>query len=83
MHQFGWLSEIGGNVLNLLQNEGVTQKGEGGSQRSLEETMNTHTHLLEAQIYFFERWDIGVSILTVHRASLLGTTCKYMVYAKP
>ena len=27
MHQFGWLSERGGNFLNLLQKEGGTQKG--------------------------------------------------------
>ena len=38
MHQFGWLSERGGNFLNLLQKEGGTQKGggvpseKGGSQ---------------------------------------------------
>ena len=42
MHQFGWLSERGGNFLNLLQKEGVTQKGgvpseKGGSYP--EETM--------------------------------------------
>ena len=30
MHQFGWLSERGGNVLNLLQKEWGTKKGEGG-----------------------------------------------------
>ena len=30
MHQFGSLSERGGNVLNLLQKEGVPRKG-GGS----------------------------------------------------
>ena len=30
MHQFGWLSERGGNFLNLLQKEGGTQKGGGG-----------------------------------------------------
>ena len=29
MHQFGWVSEKGGNFLNLLHNEGGTQnKGE-------------------------------------------------------
>ena len=44
MHQFGWLSERGGNFLNLLQKEGGTQKG-GVSQKrgggpNLEETMN-------------------------------------------
>ena len=27
MHQFGWLSERGGNFLNLLQKEGVPRKG--------------------------------------------------------
>ena len=27
MHQFGWLSERGGNFLNLLQKEGGTKKG--------------------------------------------------------
>ena len=27
MHQFGWLSEKGGNFLNLLQKEGGTKKG--------------------------------------------------------
>ena len=27
MHQFGWLSERGGNFFNLLQKEGGTQKG--------------------------------------------------------
>ena len=35
MHQFGWLSERGGNFLNLLQKEGVPRKGlaseKGGS----------------------------------------------------
>ena len=29
--QFGWLSERRGNFFNLLQKEGVTQKGGGGS----------------------------------------------------
>ena len=37
MHQFGWLSERGGNFLNLLQKEGGTQKG--GGDPTLEETM--------------------------------------------
>ena len=42
LHQFRWLSEGGGNFLNLLQKEGVTQKGgvpseKGGSYP--EETM--------------------------------------------
>ena len=32
MHQFGWLSERGGNFLNLLQKEGVpSEKGGEGS----------------------------------------------------
>ena len=39
MHQFGWLSERGGNFLNLLQKEEDTQKG-GGGGATLEETMN-------------------------------------------
>ena len=30
MHQFGQISERGGNFLNLLEKEGGTQKGEGG-----------------------------------------------------
>ena len=30
MHQFGWLSERGGNFFNLLQKEGGTQKWGGG-----------------------------------------------------
>ena len=30
MHQFGWLSERGGNFLNLLQKEAGTQKEGGG-----------------------------------------------------
>ena len=31
MHQFGWLSERGGNFLNLLQKEGgFLRKGGGG-----------------------------------------------------
>ena len=30
MYQFGWLSERGGNFLNLLWKEGGTQKGGGG-----------------------------------------------------
>ena len=30
MHQFGWLSESGGNFLNLLQKEGVTSEKVGG-----------------------------------------------------
>ena len=30
MHQLGWLSERGGNFLNLLQKEGGTQKVGGG-----------------------------------------------------
>ena len=42
MHQFGCLSERGGggggNFLNLLQNEGATQKG---GLPALEETMQT------------------------------------------
>ena len=46
MHQFGWLSERGGNFFNLLQKEGVPRKGGGGfSQKrggpTLEE-MNEH-----------------------------------------
>ena len=45
MYQFGWLSERGGNFLNLLQKEGGTQKGgegvssEKGGVPTLEETM--------------------------------------------
>ena len=45
MHQFGWLSERGGNFFNLLQKEGGTQKGGfasekgGGGVPTLEETM--------------------------------------------
>ena len=31
LHQFGWLSERGGNFLNSLQKEGVPRKGGGGS----------------------------------------------------
>ena len=38
MHQFGWLSERGGNFLNLLQKEGITQKG--GGLPTLEETVS-------------------------------------------
>ena len=30
MHQFGWFSVRGGNILNLLQKEEGTKKGEGG-----------------------------------------------------
>ena len=33
MHQFRWLSERGGNVLNLLQKEGGTQRGMGSSEK--------------------------------------------------
>ena len=44
VHQFGWLSERGGNFLNLLQKEGVPRKGRlhqktGGEFPTLEETM--------------------------------------------
>ena len=46
MHLFGWLSERGGNFLNLLKKAGVPRKGEGGGgfpQKrgvpTLEETM--------------------------------------------
>ena len=43
MHLFGWLSEGGGNFLNLLQKEGVPRRGEGFPQKRevsfLEETM--------------------------------------------
>ena len=44
MHQFGWLSERGGNFFNLLQKEGVPRKGggflrKGGGVPTLEETM--------------------------------------------
>ena len=30
VHQFGWLSERGGNFLNLLQKEGYPEGGGGG-----------------------------------------------------
>ena len=30
----GWISERGGNFLNLLQKEGGTQKGQGSSLRN-------------------------------------------------
>ena len=33
MYQFAWLSERGGNFLNLLQKEGLPRKGGGGSLR--------------------------------------------------
>ena len=33
MHQFGWLSERGGNFFNLLQKEGGTQKGGFASEK--------------------------------------------------
>ena len=42
MYHFGWLSERGGNFLNLLQKEGGTQKGGFLKKRgvsTLEETM--------------------------------------------
>ena len=43
MHQFGWLSERGGNFLNLLQKEGgYPERGEFPQKRgvpTLEETM--------------------------------------------
>ena len=29
MHQFGWLSDTGGNFLNLLQKEGIPRNGGG------------------------------------------------------
>ena len=32
MHQFGRLSERGGNFLNLLQKKGGTEKGWGGGE---------------------------------------------------
>ena len=38
VHQFGWLSERGGNFLNLLQKEG----GRGGGVPTLEETLSLH-----------------------------------------
>ena len=34
MHHFGWLSERGGNVFDLLQKEWGTQKGWGGGGAS-------------------------------------------------
>ena len=40
MHQFGWLSERGGNFFNLLQKEGVPS--EKGGIPTLEETMFTY-----------------------------------------
>ena len=57
MHQFGWLSKRGGNFLNLLQKEGGTQKGGGGSLRkagvpTLEETMNA----------LFSKYPIGLAL---------------------
>ena len=48
MYQFGWLSERGGNFLNLHKKEGSTQKGGEGSLRkgggvpTLQETMLLH-----------------------------------------
>ena len=44
MHQFGWLSDRGGNFLNLLHKEEGTKKGRGGFIKrkggpTLEETM--------------------------------------------
>ena len=47
MHQFGWLLERGDNFLNLLQEEGGTQKGGVGfpqkrDVRTLEETMSIY-----------------------------------------
>ena len=68
MHQFGWLSERGSNFLNLLQKEGGTQTGGGGSLRKVglptleEETMcrnlyqygkNCHYQLLEIFTSFY------------------------------
>ena len=41
MHQCGWLSERGGNFLNLLQKDGDTQKG-GGGVPTLEEIMEMY-----------------------------------------
>ena len=51
MHQFGWLSERGGNFFNLLQKEEGTKKGRGafsekgggGGVPALEETMNNYS----------------------------------------
>ena len=45
MHQFGWISERGGKILNLLQKLGLPRtggslrKGGGGGVPTLEETM--------------------------------------------
>ena len=48
MHQFGWLSERGGNFFNLFQKEGVTQRVGGvcvcGGGPTLEETMEWKSH---------------------------------------
>ena len=55
MHQFGWLSERGGNFLDLLQKERGTQKGggvpqkRGGGVPTLEETvgdMEKHVYIV-------------------------------------
>ena len=56
MHQFGWLLERGDNFLNLLKEEGGTQKGGVGFPqkrgiRTLEETMNIYT--LFKKIYMY------------------------------
>ena len=42
MHQCRWLSERGGNFLNLLQKDGDTQKGGGGGVPTLEEIMKMY-----------------------------------------
>ena len=42
MHQFGWLSERGGNFVNLLQKEEGTQKG---GVPTLEETMIIYIYI--------------------------------------
>ena len=49
MHQFGWLSERGGNFVNLLQKEGVPRKGGGPN---LEETMANQSTVCKTRTLF-------------------------------
>ena len=59
MHQFGWLSEKGGNFLNLLEKEWVPLKRGGVS--TLEEIVDVSPKkIIEGSIFFQNKSEIMI-----------------------
>ena len=91
MHQFGWLSERGGNFLNLLQKEGGTQKGgfaqkrgegsnPGGSYVTPFSRLPPTPSPFSKIPPFLEIQDVPTSHRSLGKAKVLNNSCYQIVY---